>query len=254
MSPNPTTITNTPNTTTISNIQTDSKKDSISSTIKDCFNTVKKFILTHKSSLAQGLGAASMAFGGVVLSAMGCAPAGIPLLVVGGLLFVVGTGSVIHKKNIEGKTQGLTSKEITYNIIKKSLKNTFLGVSIGGILALGISGAAAIPFLASLRQKREDFNTVFADPVNDLKSNRDALNDLTDKAFNVQQEETTATNIPTAIKQPNSTNVATNGSSSVDDNVDNNDDDDDLMPDLEPSDLELDRINQNLVNEILNED
>ncbi|MFQ6723164.1 MAG: hypothetical protein ACLRFH_02035 [Opitutales bacterium] len=254
MSPNPTTITNTPNTTTISNIQTESKKDSFSTTIKDYFNKAKKFILTHKSALAQGLGAASIAFGGVVLSAMGCAPAGIPLLILGGLLFVAGTGGVIHKKNVEGKAQGLTSKEITYNIVKTSLKNSFLGVVIGGILGFGISGAAAIPFLADLRQKREDLDTVFVE----LKDTRNALNDLTDKAFKIQQEEKTATNIPDTLKCPNSSNTATNDSSSIDNNIDNDevidDVDDTRIPDSGPSDLELDRINQNLVNEILNED
>lgn len=123
--------------------------------IKEKLNPVKTYILSHKSKLAQIAGAAGIATGIFVLAATGATPLGVPLIAIGSVAFLAGTVGLIIKKSKEGKANNQGSNVIASNILKETIKNTFIGIAIGAVVGICGCGSAGLALLPILKGKGE---------------------------------------------------------------------------------------------------
>lgn len=120
--------------------------------IKEKLNSVKTYILSHKSKLAQIAGAAGIAAGIFALAATSITPLGAPLIAIGSIVFLAGTAGLIIKKVKEGQENQLKDSAIAKNILKETIKNTFIGIAVADLAITLIPGTATLPILAYLKK------------------------------------------------------------------------------------------------------
>lgn len=149
-------VTSTSNALTVETAEVSKSEGSkIKEKIKDKLNSVKTYILSHKSKVAQIAGAAGITAGIFVLAATGATPLGVPLIAIGSVAFLAGTVGLIIKKSKEGKANNQGSNVIASNILKETIKNTFIGVAIGAVVGICGCGSAGLALLPILKEKGE---------------------------------------------------------------------------------------------------